>query len=337
MMTADRIATGHSQRVIMLPRNLGLFLVFCILLQLPDKLAAADPIRYTADGKLILPDDYREWIFLNAGVGMTYGPSGLGGSAKHPFFDNVFVNREAYQIFKETGKWPDKTIFLLEIRRSASNTPPNVAGHFQTDLVAVEGAVKDESKPEKWLYFDFHRTPTGVEKEAKPLPRSAGCWACHAAMGASDNTFLQFYPTLYPIAEAKGTLSPRFKKPVASQARVYHAIASSGWAGGKALLEDAAQRDPETAVLEERALAELGQDLLREKRAVDAVELLNWAVAQKPQSALIWSRLADAQAAQGDAAKARESAQKVLELLPAAALPDAVKKRLEESAQARLK
>jgi hypothetical protein len=28
--------------------------------------------QYTKDGELILPKDYRQWVFLSSGIGMTY-------------------------------------------------------------------------------------------------------------------------------------------------------------------------------------------------------------------------------------------------------------------------
>ena len=37
--------------------------------------------RYTADGQLILPSDYREWVFLSSGLGMTYNPPNTPGHA----------------------------------------------------------------------------------------------------------------------------------------------------------------------------------------------------------------------------------------------------------------
>ena len=41
---------------------------------------------------------------------------------------------------------------------------------------------------------------------SKPLPAAAGCFACHSKNAAVENTFVQFYPTLIPVAKAKGTL-----------------------------------------------------------------------------------------------------------------------------------
>ena len=74
---------------------------------------AADAPQFTADSELMRPDNYREWIYLSSGLGMTYGPAAQPGI---PSFDNVFVSREAYTSFLETGRWPDKTMFILEIR-----------------------------------------------------------------------------------------------------------------------------------------------------------------------------------------------------------------------------
>ncbi len=39
------------------------------------------------------------------------------------------------------------------------------------------------------------------------IPQSADCYSCHTAHGAVDTTFVQFYPTLLPIARSKRTLS----------------------------------------------------------------------------------------------------------------------------------
>jgi len=44
------------------------------------------------------------------------------------------------------------------------------------------------------------------------IPVTAACYSCHAAQGAADTTFVQFYPTLLPIANSKGTLSALYKE-----------------------------------------------------------------------------------------------------------------------------
>jgi hypothetical protein len=44
------------------------------------------------------------------------------------------------------------------------------------------------------------------------IPTSADCYSCHADHGAVDTTFVQFYPTLLPIARSKGSLSAGYLK-----------------------------------------------------------------------------------------------------------------------------
>jgi hypothetical protein len=48
---------------------------------------------YAADGQVKFPADYRQWVFLSSGLGMTYGPIGATGRMGPPMFDNAFVSR----------------------------------------------------------------------------------------------------------------------------------------------------------------------------------------------------------------------------------------------------
>ena len=74
--------------------------------------------------------------------------------------------------------------------------------------------VKDEARfPGKWAFFSFD-SPTS---NGTLIPQGAPCYTCHAAHGAVDTTFVQFYPTLLPLAQKKGTLSKEFLKDEADQ------------------------------------------------------------------------------------------------------------------------
>lgn len=158
--------------------------------------------RFGADNELMRPENYREWIYLSSGLGMSYNPAATAANNANPPFDNVFVTPSAYRSFLQTGTWPDKTMFVLELRGSASEGSINKQGRFQSQVLAVEVEVKDESRfPGKWAFYEFGRTATS----AKPLPTTASCYSCHAQNGAVDNTFVQFYPTLADIARQKGT------------------------------------------------------------------------------------------------------------------------------------
>ncbi|MGA2578145.1 MAG: cytochrome P460 family protein [Bryobacteraceae bacterium] len=162
--------------------------------------------RYTPEGQLMRPDNYREWIYLSSGLGMTYGPVDSASAPSSERFDNVFVTPVAYHAFLQTGSWPDKTMFALEVRNSASKGSINNGGHYQEGFAGLEIHLKDVARfPTKWAFFEFG----GSQQTSKPFPPTSSCQACHAKNGAVDETFVQFYPTLIPVAQAKGTLRPK--------------------------------------------------------------------------------------------------------------------------------
>ena len=168
--------------------------------------------QYTSDGQMKLPEQYREWVYLTTGFDMSYNPALQ--MSDHHMFDNVFVNPEAYKAFVETGTWPDKTMLLLEARGAEGKGSINQKGNYQgTDVMAIEVHVKDEARfPGKWAFFGF-----GNGKTAKMVPLSADCYSCHAQHGAVDTTFVQFYPTILPIAKQKRTLSAAYQKETSAQ------------------------------------------------------------------------------------------------------------------------
>ncbi len=101
--------------------------------------------KYTADGRLIFPANYREWIYLTTGMDMDYNPEPM--TMGHSMFDNVFVNPEAYKSFVATGTWPDETILVLEGRMAANKGSINKQGHYQTGDVMVRSIhIKDEKR-----------------------------------------------------------------------------------------------------------------------------------------------------------------------------------------------
>ena len=166
--------------------------------------AAAEPTsvaRYTADGSLVLPADYREWVFLSTGLDMSY--SEASAMAGHSMFDNVFVDRASWQRFKETGHWPDGAVFALELRGAATRGSINRRGTYQTDeRMALEFHVHDEGRFKGgWAFFESD----GV-LPARQLPYSEACYSCHLQHGALDTTFTQFYPVAKAIATKAGTL-----------------------------------------------------------------------------------------------------------------------------------
>ena len=163
-------------------------------------------LRYTADGKMEFPSDYRTWVYLSTGMDMSYSDAGMGMGDMH-MFDSVFVNREAYDGFLKTGVWPDKTVMVLEVRKGASKGSINKKGQFQTDKLAAEVHVKDPARFKSgWAFFTFG----AGSAPATALPQSSDCNVCHEKHGAVDTTFVQFYPTLMPTAQKMKTLSAAY-------------------------------------------------------------------------------------------------------------------------------
>ena len=120
------------------------------------------------------------------------------------------------------------------------------AGNFQsTEVMGLEVHVKDEARFKSqgnWAFFGFDASSLaypGVEASAptmnqpqqgasapaetrtiltsKMTPTSASCYSCHAQHAAVDTTFVQFYPTLLPVAQSHSTLSPTYTKESAAK------------------------------------------------------------------------------------------------------------------------
>jgi len=162
-----------------------------------------DGPRFTADGELMKPENYRQWVAIGTGLNMSYGPAGDSMNGEPPF-TNVFVNPAAYRSFLQTGMWPDRTVFILEIRESiaVNNSRNGGNGYFQGDVIGIEAEVKDASRfPEKWAFFGL--SPSG--RSGAQIPAAASCYSCHAKNAAVENTFVQFYPVLRDVARDKGT------------------------------------------------------------------------------------------------------------------------------------
>ncbi len=175
----------------------------------PVRAASPNAPAFAKNGDMLPPANYREWIYLTSGLDMSYTAKAMdmGGMS---MFDNVFVNPEAYRSFLATGTWPDKTVMILEGREAHSKGSINQHGHFQAAGVAdLEVHIKDEARfPGKWAFFSFD----APNKNGTLIPQNAPCYKCHAEHAAVDTTFVQFYPTLLPVAQAKGTLSAEYVK-----------------------------------------------------------------------------------------------------------------------------
>src|SRR5581483_10667898 len=178
---------------------------FLLAFQIVPQEQANDGARYTNNGQMLWPEQYTKWVHVGSGLGMAYTPPQQNQSASDPPFTDVYVNPSSYDFFAKTGRWPDKTTMVVEVRKALSKGSINQDGHYEGPLQAIEIHVKDEARfQSKWGFFGF-----GVgTKSANLIPASANCYSCHADHGAVDTTFVQFYPNLLEIATQRGTLKP---------------------------------------------------------------------------------------------------------------------------------
>ncbi len=184
--------------------------LICALLLAPAAVWAA-PL-YTADNKMAVPEDYRSWVFLTSSLDLNYATAATPG---HHMLDNVFVDPAAYQVFVKTGTWPDKTMLIKENRMAESVGTLSKAGQFQVGVMKLEIHVKDEARfPNgKWAFF----VSSDGKAAGSLMPQTANCYSCHQEHGVVDTTFVQFYPTLMPIAKDKGTLSADYLKEIGAK------------------------------------------------------------------------------------------------------------------------
>lgn len=181
--------------------------LICALLLAPCAVWAGP--QYVGNDKMAVPDDYRSWVFLTSSLDLNYQTAAAPG---HHMLDNVFVNPEGYQAFLKSGTWPDKTILIKENRMAESAGTLSKAGQFQTGVMNLEIHVKDDARftNGKWAFF----VSSDGKAPGSLMPQTANCYSCHQDHAAVDTTFVQFYPTLMPIAQDKKTISASYLKEI---------------------------------------------------------------------------------------------------------------------------
>lgn len=282
---------------------------------------------YSADGKLALPENYREWVFLTSGFGMNYS----AGPVAHPMFTNVFVSPEAYQGFKATGKWPDKSMLIVEIYSPASHGSINKGGHYQDSFAGLDIEVKDSSRTSEWSYYNFNPGTTS----AAPLGTGA-CNTCHNNNAAVEHTFVQFYPTLLDFALEKGLVKPTVSIPL-NQSRFLKVLETSGWDKAEQTYREDRKKNPDSDLLDEAALNQAGYRLLRAGKTTNAVSVFKLVTVDYPNSVNAYDSLGEAYAQSGQAAPAIAAAEKELALAQSdTSLSAAQKKQFTELAQKRI-
>ena len=157
--------------------------------------------EYDSLGDLVLPKNFREWVF----VGSPLTPNALNnGAANFPKFHNVYIEPGSYKIYKETGEFPERTIFFKELQLTlpaenpdGSRTEPSGRGYFPGPFNGADVTVKDSSRYAAtggWGYYNFnHHEPKAPTSK---LRSKEECAYCHMANAKKDDVWTQFYPIL---------------------------------------------------------------------------------------------------------------------------------------------
>ena len=157
--------------------------------------------EYTADGQLLLPKNFHEWVY----VGSPLTPNALNdGHAGFPEFHNVYIEPGSYEIYQKTGEFPEGTIFFKELQLTlpqqmpdGSRTEPSGRGYFPGKFNGADATVKDSKRfaeTDGWGYFNFnHREPKAPMAKVKAKDE---CAYCHIANAKKDEVWTQFYPLL---------------------------------------------------------------------------------------------------------------------------------------------
>ena len=152
--------------------------------------------EYDDENRLLLPDDWRRWVFIGASLGLSYSEGG-GGSE---MFHETLLEPTAYEHFVETGEFRDGTMLVLLLHGTGEGVLPQRRGRFATEVAGLEMAVKDSRAADTWSYYGFGGTG-GLRDRATAIEAGA-CNSCHTEHAAHDNVFVQFYPLLTEVAPA---------------------------------------------------------------------------------------------------------------------------------------
>jgi hypothetical protein len=173
--------------------------------------------QYDENGELKRPTGFETWVFVGSNLGLEYSEDvtkprptdkDAAKNLKSGNFHNVYINPEAYAEFVKSGKFPEKTVLVLDIFKAEEREPRNIVseGLFPGKPVGLAVAVKNSARPDgsktDWAYYDF-----GAEKQtAKAFPDKA-CYDCHVEHADDDNVWVQFYPTLRQHRDRKAKVT----------------------------------------------------------------------------------------------------------------------------------
>src|SRR5438067_6873249 len=98
------------------------------------RLPSTEP-QYSEKGELKRPADYQTWVFVGSNIGLQYRKPVTETTEREQErrkekekgdFHNVYINAEAYAHYKKTGKFPDKTMLVMDVYEAKDKEPKNI-------------------------------------------------------------------------------------------------------------------------------------------------------------------------------------------------------------------
>jgi len=160
-------------------------------------------MNFNEAGELKRPEDYRSWVF----AGSVSTPQILDTNALFPDFQNIYIDPEGYQFWKENGYFAEGTMMVKELlyatdKRTLPIGKGFVQGRAHNLAVTLKDTVRFPDVPGGWEYFDFGELPNGDYKDyTQPVGNTLGCIACHSNAEAGYGPFPELYA---PLRDAKG-------------------------------------------------------------------------------------------------------------------------------------
>ena len=176
--------------------------VFAMALSGPVE-AAQGAAKYTDKGELMMPRNYRQWVFVGAPV----TPNDMNnGKAAFPEFHHVYIDPASFAAYKKSGKFPNGTVIVKELADVGAKISASGNGYFAGEFIGVAASVKDAKRfakePGNWAFFSFMGDDGKALASAK-AQATAACNACHQQNAAEDLVFTQHYPVLRAAKPAK--------------------------------------------------------------------------------------------------------------------------------------
>ena len=171
---------------------------------------SSDEPQYAPGGDLLLPKGFDTWVFVGSNLGLSYTPDAAAAASAPPpraprrqQFHNVSINKAAYDYFSANGRFPERTVLVMQVFEAVDKEPRDVlaSGVFNGRRVGLEVAVKNTTRPDgkttPWAYYNF----TDPSDRSKVLASATAfpdenCANCHQRHASIDNAWVQFYPAL---------------------------------------------------------------------------------------------------------------------------------------------